>query len=118
MCIRDRAKAVAYLGAAFVASAFLGLGLSFAVHSFYDFYRTAPTRLWGLSATKDQNLGGVLMSVEQTLVLAAALGFFLLRLLPDRAARPATGNVAVDTASRHDVWVDPTLGDGEPENGS
>jgi cytochrome c oxidase assembly factor CtaG len=83
-------KAVAYLGAAFVGSAFLGLGLSFAVRSFYRFYGEAPLRLWGMSPTKDQNFGGVLMSVEQVIVLSIALVWFLLRLLPeDEDRRPA-----------------------------
>ena len=39
---------IGYLGAAFVGSTFLGLGLTFAPTPFYDFYAEAP-RLWGLS---------------------------------------------------------------------
>ena len=40
--------ALAYLGAGFVASAFLGLALIFSSRPFYSFYEHAP-RLWGLS---------------------------------------------------------------------
>ena len=72
--------ALAYLGVAFVSSAFLGLAFIFSSTPFYDFYKHAP-RLWGLSAAKDQNLGGILMNGEQTAVFLTALAYFLVRLL-------------------------------------
>jgi cytochrome c oxidase assembly factor CtaG len=72
--------ALAYLGVAFVSSAFLGLAFIFSSTAFYDFYKHAP-RLWGLSAAKDQNLGGILMNGEQTVVFLSALTYFLIRLL-------------------------------------
>jgi cytochrome c oxidase assembly factor CtaG len=78
------AWAIAYLGVAFVTSAFLGLALTFSTSVFYDYYARAP-RLWGISATKDQNLGGILMTAEQTAVFLAALGYFLMRLLDEEA---------------------------------
>jgi cytochrome c oxidase assembly factor CtaG len=71
---------IAYLGAGFVFSAFLGLALTFAGSAFYDYYQAAP-RLWGLSAVEDQNLGGVLMSAEQAVLFLAAIAYFLVRLL-------------------------------------
>ena len=71
-----------YLGAAYVASAFLSLALIFSSSAFYGFYEAAP-RLWGFSADKDQNLGGILMNGEQTIVFFAALSYFLLRLLSE-----------------------------------
>ena len=73
---------LAYLGAAYAGSAFLSLALIFSGRAFYGFYEDAP-RLWGLSATKDQNLGGILMNAEQMLVFFAALSYFLLRLLSE-----------------------------------
>jgi cytochrome c oxidase assembly factor CtaG len=76
------AASIAYLGAGFVASAFLGLALMFSSSPFYDFYRQAP-RLWGLSAVRDQNLGGLLMNVEETAVFLSAIVYFLLRLLSE-----------------------------------
>jgi cytochrome c oxidase assembly factor CtaG len=72
--------ALAYLGVAFVTSAFLGLAFIFSSSAFYDFYKHAP-RLWGLSAAMDQNLGGILMNAEQTAVFLSALAYFLVRLL-------------------------------------
>jgi len=73
---------LAYLGAAYIGSAFLSLALIFSGRAFYAFYEHAP-RLWGLSPSKDQNLGGILMNAEQMLVFFAALSYFLLRLLSE-----------------------------------
>ena len=75
-----------YLAAAFVGSSFLGLAYIFSSRPFYAFYEHAP-RLWGLSATRDQNLGGILMNGEQTLVFLLAIGWFVLRLLDEERAR-------------------------------
>jgi putative membrane protein len=74
--------ALAYLGAGFAASVFLGLALIFSTRPFYDFYVHAP-RLWGLSPAKDQNLGGILMNAEQTIVFAVAIGWYVWRLLQE-----------------------------------
>ena len=74
--------ALGYLFAAFAAASFLGLALIFSSTPFYDFYADAP-RLWGLSAAKDQNWGGILMNAEQTIVFFAALGWFLFRLFEE-----------------------------------
>ena len=74
------AARLAYLGAAYIGSAFLSLALIFSTRAFYGFYEAAP-RLWGFSAKKDQNLGGILMNAEQMIVFFAALSYFLLRLL-------------------------------------
>jgi cytochrome c oxidase assembly factor CtaG len=73
---------IGYLGAAFVGSVFLGLGLTFATTPFYDYYANAP-RLWGLSAEKDQNFGGILMNVEQAFVFLAAILYFVWKLIPE-----------------------------------
>ena len=80
--------ALAYLGAAFVAASFLGLAFIFSSTPFYSFYERAP-RLWGLSAVRDQNLGGILMNGEQTIVFLLAIGWFVWRLLEDEHVRGA-----------------------------
>src|SRR5713101_3098851 len=74
--------ALAYLGAGFVASSFLGLALIFSSRPFYAFYEHTP-RLWGLSPIRDQNLGGIVMNGEQTLVFLLAIGWYVWRLLED-----------------------------------
>jgi putative membrane protein len=71
---------IAYVFAAFVLSAFLGLALTFSP-PIYDYYDSLPERLWGISAEADQNLGGILMSTEQALVFFAAITWLLVRLL-------------------------------------
>ncbi len=71
---------IGYLGAAFVASSFLGLAFTFSNTVFYGYYESVP-RLWGLSPLEDQNLGGVLMTGEQAVVFLAALTALVLRLL-------------------------------------
>jgi len=77
---------LAYLGAAFVGSSFLGLAYIFSSSAFYSFYEHAP-RLWGLSPVRDQNLGGILMNGEQTIVFLLAIGWFVMRLLDEEHAR-------------------------------
>jgi cytochrome c oxidase assembly factor CtaG len=76
--------ALAYLGAGFVASSFLGLAFIFASRPVYPFYKDAP-RLWGLSPTRDQNLGGILMNSEQTLIFLVAIGWYISQLLKDES---------------------------------
>jgi cytochrome c oxidase assembly factor CtaG len=73
---------IGYLGAAFVGSVFLGLGLTFSETPFYDFYAEAP-RLWGLTPAQDQNFGGILMNVEQAAVFLAAILYYIVRLIPE-----------------------------------
>jgi cytochrome c oxidase assembly factor CtaG len=81
--------ALAYLGAAFVASSFLGLALIFSTRPLYSYYEHTP-RLWGLSPARDQNLGGILMNGEQTLVFLLAIGFYVWRLLNEEHAAEAS----------------------------
>jgi putative membrane protein len=78
--------ALAYLGAGFVASSFLGLAFIFSSEPFYSFYEHAP-RLWGLSAARDQNLGGIAMNGEQTVVFLVAIGYYVSRLLAEEPER-------------------------------
>jgi putative membrane protein len=78
--------ALAYLGAGFIASSFLGLAFIFSSHPFYSFYVHAP-RLWGFSAIRDQNLGGIAMNGEQTLVFLVAIGWYVSRLLAEESAQ-------------------------------
>jgi cytochrome c oxidase assembly factor CtaG len=73
---------IGYLGAAFVGSVFLGLGLTFSETPFYEFYAEAP-RLWGFSPARDQNFGGILMNVEQAAVFLTAILYFVVQLIPE-----------------------------------
>jgi cytochrome c oxidase assembly factor CtaG len=78
--------AVLYLLAAFVAASFLGLAYTFIPTPLYPYYVHAP-RLWGISAARDQNLGGVIMTGEQSAVFLTAIALTLLRLLEEEQER-------------------------------
>jgi putative membrane protein len=75
---------IGYVFTAFVLSAFLGLALTFSP-PVYGYYEDLPTRLWGITARQDQNLGGILMSTEQVVVFFAAIAWLLGRLLREEA---------------------------------
>ncbi|MBV8561478.1 MAG: cytochrome c oxidase assembly protein [Actinobacteria bacterium] len=84
-----------YLGAAFVGSAFLGLAYIFSSSVFYSYYAHVP-RIWGLSAVRDQNLGGIVMNAEQTIVFLSAIAYYVLRLLAEEDER---GRISVADGS-------------------
>ena len=73
---------LAYLGIAFATSPWLSLVLIFSTHPLYSFYEHVP-RLWGLSPTEDQNLGGILMNAELTAIFFVLLVYYLLHLLAE-----------------------------------
>jgi cytochrome c oxidase assembly factor CtaG len=71
---------VAYIAAAKGGLAVLGLYLAWASTPFYPYYETLP-RIWGLSPIEDQNVGGVIMMVEQSMTLVLALVVLFVRIL-------------------------------------
>jgi cytochrome c oxidase assembly factor CtaG len=79
---------VLYLIAAFVGAAFLGLAFTFIPHPFYSFYVDAP-RIWGLSPSEDQNLGGVIMNAEQSIVFLAAIFYVMVVVLDQQEINPS-----------------------------
>jgi cytochrome c oxidase assembly factor CtaG len=100
--------AVLYLLCAFVAASFLGLAYTFIPDPIYPYYVHAP-RLWGISAARDQNLGGVLMTAEQSAVFLTAVAMTLLRLLDEdeeRADRQADIAIAREAARAHQARED------------
>ncbi len=60
----------------------LGFALALSGSPFYGFYVTSQ-RVWGLTPIRDQSIGGILMNVEQSVVMFAALGYFLTVLMED-----------------------------------
>jgi putative membrane protein len=71
---------VAYIGAAKLGLAALGLYLTWSSTVLYDYYEHVP-RIWGLSAIDDQNVGGAIMMVEQSLTFVIALVAVFTRML-------------------------------------
>jgi cytochrome c oxidase assembly factor CtaG len=71
---------VAYVGAAKFGLAALGLYLTWSSNVVYDYYESVP-RIWDLSAVDDQNVGGAIMMVEQSLVFVIVLATLFVRML-------------------------------------
>ncbi|HEX8074427.1 MAG TPA: cytochrome c oxidase assembly protein [Thermoleophilaceae bacterium] len=69
-----------YIFAAKVGLAALGIYLAWSSGVVYDYYEQVP-RVWGLSAVEDQNVGGAIMLVEQSLVLVTAMTVLFVRML-------------------------------------
>ena len=72
---------------AFVLGSPIGLVIALVPDAIYDFYVDAPERLWGLSALEDQQLAGILMSVEQATVFFAVFAVMFLRFLAEEEQR-------------------------------
>jgi cytochrome c oxidase assembly factor CtaG len=70
----------AYIAAAKAGLAALGLYLVWSSTVAYPYYETVP-RIWGLSAIEDQNVGGAIMMVEQSIVLVLAFVVLFVRML-------------------------------------
>ena len=73
-----------YVVAAFVLSAPLGLVLALVPRPLYDFYAAAPERVWGLSRLEDQQLGGMTMAGEQSIVFFAVFAYWFACFLAEQ----------------------------------
>lgn len=71
---------VPYLGAAKAGLGLLGVALIWSDTVFYRYYEQVP-RIWSLSALEDQNVGGAIMMLEQSVVFVLALVVLFLRAL-------------------------------------
>jgi putative membrane protein len=63
---------IAYIGFAKAGLAALGLYLTWSATALYPYYEQTP-RIWGLTPVEDQNVGGVIMMLEQSLTLVIVL---------------------------------------------
>jgi len=70
----------AYIAAAKAGLAALGLYLVWSTTVAYPYYEAVP-RIWGLSAIEDQNAGGAIMMVEQSIVLVLVFFALFARML-------------------------------------
>ena len=71
---------LAYIASAKASLAALGLYLAWSTSVFYPYYETTP-RIWGLSPVEDQNVGGVIMMVEQSMTLVLVMVVLFVRML-------------------------------------
>ncbi|HET9104433.1 MAG TPA: cytochrome c oxidase assembly protein [Solirubrobacteraceae bacterium] len=97
---------IAYMTATKLLVGALGIVLSFAPASFYAFYAHHPY-YWGLSPQNDQSLAGLVMALEQSVVMGIALVYLFTKMLGEsesdaqRAERyEVAGDVPVGSAGR------------------
>jgi putative membrane protein len=60
----------------------LGMGLAFAPTALYSYY-VHHARVWGISAVDDQSIAGLIMAVEQSVVMGVALVVLFIRALAE-----------------------------------
>ncbi len=60
----------------------LGIILTFSTHAFYPWYEHHH-EYWGLTPRVDQNLAGVVMALEQSVIMGIALVYIVYRMLGD-----------------------------------
>jgi cytochrome c oxidase assembly factor CtaG len=60
----------------------LGVALAFAPHSIYSFYEHHP-HYWGLTPDQDQSMAGLLMALEQSIVMGVALVVLFVQMLTE-----------------------------------
>jgi putative membrane protein len=76
---------ILYMASTKLLVGFLGVLLTFAPDVLYTFYETGGTR-WGLSAHDDQQVAGLVMALEQSLVMGVALAYLFVRMLAESEA--------------------------------
>jgi len=72
----------------------LGIFLIFAPHCIYPWYQDHP-QYWGLTARSDQSLAGVIMALEQSMIMGIALTYLVFKALTDREQRGESYDVAM-----------------------
>ncbi len=60
----------------------LGVLLAFAPSAVYGFYTHQPD-YWGLTHSQDQNMAGLVMALEQSIVMGIALAWLFVRMLTE-----------------------------------
>ena len=75
---------VLYMASTKILVGFLGVLLAFAPTLLFGFYDTVPggTR-WGLSPLDDQHVAGLIMALEQSIVMGIALAYLFVRMLAE-----------------------------------
>jgi len=73
---------VAYMASTKLLVGLLGVVLAFAPEAFYAYDFTAGPR-WGLDAVDDQRVAGLVMALEQSIVMGIALAYLFARMLSE-----------------------------------
>jgi putative membrane protein len=73
---------VLYMASTKLLVGFLGVLLAFSPSLLFDFYAVDGTR-WGLSPLDDQHVAGLIMALEQSIVMGIALAYLFVRMLAE-----------------------------------
>jgi putative membrane protein len=73
---------VVYMASTKLCVGALGMGLAFAPSALYPYY-VHHARVWGISAIDDQSIAGLIMAVEQSIVMGVALVALFVRALTE-----------------------------------
>ncbi len=73
---------VAYMVSTKLFVGALGMGLAFAPSALYPYYEH-HARVWSISAVDDQSIAGLIMAIEQSLVMGTALVVLFIRMLTE-----------------------------------
>jgi putative membrane protein len=77
---------IAYMVSTKATVGLLGVVLTFAPHALYGFYAHRP-HYWGLTADSDQAVAGLVMALEQSIVMGIALVVLFSRMLTESERR-------------------------------
>ncbi|HEY7074366.1 MAG TPA: cytochrome c oxidase assembly protein [Solirubrobacteraceae bacterium] len=73
---------VAYMASTKLLVGFLGILLAFSPTLLFTFYGADGTR-WGMSPLTDQHVAGLIMALEQSIVMGIALAYLFVRMLAE-----------------------------------
>ena len=72
---------VVYMASTKLLVGLLGIAITFAPGTLFDFYRHRGGGYWGIATGDDQSLAGLLMAFEQSIVMGIALAAIFIRML-------------------------------------
>jgi len=73
---------IAYMASTKLFVGALGMALAFAPRSLYPYY-AHHARVWGISALEDQGIAGLVMAIEQSIVMGIAIVWLFMRALTE-----------------------------------
>jgi cytochrome c oxidase assembly factor CtaG len=73
---------VLYMASTKILVGFLGILLAFSPEILYSVYETDGTR-WGMSTLDDQHVAGLVMALEQSIIMGVALAYLFIRMLAE-----------------------------------
>ena len=74
---------IIYMASTKVLVGFLGVLLAFAPDRLYDAYGADELQRWGMDPLTDQHVAGLIMGLEQSLVMGVGLAFLFFRMLTE-----------------------------------